>query len=73
MSMGMAGYLDGNGKITIPLKYRKVGDFNSGLAPVLNEDGTKWGYININGDLVIPYNYTDCKKFMEGVASVQIN
>jgi len=65
---GKWGYIDGYGKVIIPLEYEKVGDFSEGLAAV-RKDG-KWGYINLKNEVVIPIEFTNrgVSSFKNGVA-----
>ena len=65
---GKWGYIDGYGKVIIPLEYEKVGDFSEGLAAV-RKDG-KWGYINLKNEVVIPFEFTNrgVSSFKNGVA-----
>ena len=66
---GKWGYIDGYGKVIIPLEYEKVGDFSEGLAAV-RKDG-KWGYINLKNEVVIPIEFTNIgvSSFKNGVAT----
>ena len=66
---GKWGYIDGYGKVIIPLEYEKVGDFSEGLAAV-RKDG-KWGYINLKNEVVIPIEFTNIRvsSFKNGVAT----
>ncbi len=65
---GKWGYIDGYGKVIIPLEYEEVGDFSEGLAAV-RKDG-KWGYINLKNEVVIPIEFTNrgVSSFKNGVA-----
>ena len=65
---GKWGYIDGYGKVIIPLEYEEVGDFSEGLAAV-RKDG-KWGYINLKNEVVIPFEFTNrgVSSFKNGVA-----
>lgn len=65
------GYVNGQGKLTIPRKYRKANDFSEGLAAV-NENGY-WGFINKEGIMVIPAQYNFATDFSEGLAAVNKN
>lgn len=47
------GYIDKTGKTVIPMKYRMVGHFSEGLAPVQDYDTDKWGFIDMNGEMII--------------------
>ena len=66
---GKWGYIDGYGKVIIPLEYEKVGDFSEGLAAVRKDD--KWGYINLKNEVVIPFEFTNrgVSSFKNGVAT----
>lgn len=65
---GKWGYIDGYGKVIIPLEYEEVGNFSEGLAAV-HKDG-KWGYINLKNEVVIPIEFTNrgVGSFKNGVA-----
>ncbi|WP_239004792.1 WG repeat-containing protein [Paenibacillus tepidiphilus] len=66
---GKYGYLNTQGKVTVPLKYANGGDFSDGVAPVQNTAG-KWGYIDKNGKTVIPFKFSFAGSFSEGLAYV---
>ena len=65
---GKWGYIDGYGKVIIPLEYEEVGDFSEGLAAVRKDN--KWGYINPKNEVVIPIEFTnrEVSYFKNGVA-----
>ena len=65
---GKWGYIDGYGKVIIPLEYKEVGNFSEGLAAVRKDD--KWGYINLKNEVVIPIEFTNrgVSSFKNGVA-----
>ena len=65
---GKWGYIDGYGKVIIPLEYEEVGNFSEGLAAVRKDD--KWGYINPKNEVVIPIEFTNKEVgyFKNGVA-----
>jgi len=65
---GKWGYIDGYGKVIIPLEYEEVGNFSEGLAAV-HKDG-KCGYINLKNEVVIPIEFTNrgVGSFKNGVA-----
>ena len=65
---GKWGYIDGYGKVIIPLEYEEVGDFSEGLAAVRKDN--KWGYINLKNEVVIPIEFTNIgvSSFKNGVA-----
>lgn len=50
------GFMDTNGKLVIPLKYRSVEDFQEGLAAVTS-DGNRYGFIDREGKLVLAERY----------------
>ena len=61
------GYIDFEGKTSIPLSYDDAGNFISGFAAVKNND--KYGVINKSGDLIVPFEYDAINAFNdEGVA-----
>ena len=62
------GYIDGYGKVIIPLEYEEVGNFSEGLAAVRKDN--KWGYINLKNEVVIPFEFTNrgVSSFKNGVA-----
>ena len=65
------GYCDAKCNIVIPAKYKKVRDFNDGLAAALN-DNDNWGYINNQGQFVInPIYSIEPGSFCQGVAEVK--
>ena len=66
---GKWGYIDGYGKVIIPLEYEEVRNFSEGLAAV-RKDG-KWGYINLKNEVVIPIEFTNIRvsSFKNGVAT----
>ena len=66
---GKWGYIDGYGKVIIPLEYEEVRNFSEGLAAV-RKDG-KWGYINPKNEIVIPIEFTNKEVgfFKNGVAT----
>lgn len=66
---GKWGYIDGYGKVIIPLEYEEVGDFSEGLAAVRKDN--KWGYINLKNEVVIPIEFTNrgVSSFKNGVAT----
>ena len=66
---GKWGYIDGYGKVIIPLEYEEVGNFSEGLAAVRKDN--KWGYINLKNEVVIPIEFTNIgvSSFKNGVAT----
>ncbi len=67
---GKAGYIDGNGKVVIPLRFDEARNFSEGLAPVRVSDD--WGYIDQTGKLVIKPQFFQADSFSEGIASVGV-
>jgi hypothetical protein len=65
------GFIDGSGKIIIPLCFETVGDFSEGLAR-FERDGN-WGYINTRGEVVIEPKFPWAEEFSEGLAKVQVS
>ena len=64
------GYLDLQGKVTIPIVYDGGLSFSEGLAAVEKDD--KWGYIDRDGKLVIPFKYDTAGLFGNGLAAIQL-
>jgi hypothetical protein len=67
-----SGYLDMDGKIAIPFKYKYVNKFSEGLAAVANEN-TLFGYIDKKGKQIIPFKYQDVDEFNNGFTMVKEN
>ncbi len=65
------GYIDVNGKIMIPFRYKYARKFSEGLAAVAKEDGL-FGYINKQGKVVLPFKYDRADAFTNGIAVVGI-
>lgn len=57
LKKGKYGYMNGQGKIVIPLLYDKAGDFTNGFAIVHNEK-QRAGLINTKGEEIMPCEYT---------------
>jgi len=76
------GFIDRTGKIVIPLKFERVGDFYNGRSVALFRSGTtakscdakggKYGYIDRTGEVVIPPQFDKASDFSEGLAVVKI-
>jgi hypothetical protein len=65
---GRSGYIDGNGKVVIPLRsYEggKPGDFSEGLAHVPHR-----GFMSHTGEIVLPCDYDGAYPFDKGLAWV---
>lgn len=71
MKNRLYGFLGSDGRIVIPMKFDKAGEFHDGLAKVL-ENG-KWGFINKNGNRIIPPIYELARDFSDGLAAVKKN
>jgi hypothetical protein len=72
---GEIGYIDSDGKIVIPKKYKHGGgdgEFHEGLVDIKGENG-KEGYIDIFGKIVIEPIYDRAKAFSGGLAAVEKN
>lgn len=59
---GLMGFVNKQGEVVIPAKYKKVGYFNAGVAWARNMDG-KIGFINKKGDWVIEPNFLAVRDF----------
>ena len=67
---GKWGFVNLKGKTVIKSRYRSVGAFAHGLAPVVNDEG-KWGYIDEKGKTVIDFVYDYAGAFQyNGLAQV---
>jgi hypothetical protein len=68
-------YIDRNGKITIPSRFRSARSFCEGLAAVeekrTNHLETRWGYIDRKGDFAIAPVFETAEDFSEGLAPVR--
>src|SRR5947209_3363006 len=65
---GRMGFVNLQGKVVIPTKFRKVGKFSEGLAAARLEGF--YGYIDHSGNYVIPPIYDYAEEFSEGRAAV---
>ena len=65
------GFVDKNGKETIPLIYQNAYSFGEGLACV--QLNNYWGFIDKSGSVVIPTMYDMAYSFQEGLALVSLN
>jgi WG containing repeat len=65
------GFIDKSGKLSIPMKFDAIGDFNDGLAAVKIK--RKWGYINKQGRIIVHPKFKSAGEFHDGLASVQIH
>jgi len=68
---GNAGFINTDGKLVIPAKFRDAGRFSEGLAPFENSK-SKWGFINAKGNIAIPARFDWAISFSEGLALVQL-
>jgi len=69
----MVGFIDGNGKIAIPAKFKSAGDFSGGLAWA-KDPTSSVGYIDVKGDWVVPPKF-DAGKFYDpetGLARIKM-
>jgi hypothetical protein len=67
------GYLDREGNLAIPSRFRAGGDFSEGLAFVRLSDDGKWGFIDKTGKMVIEPRFDRPFSFHEGRGVVQTN
>jgi hypothetical protein len=70
MDHGHGGFIDGTGKVIIPLCFEAVGDFSEGLARF--ERDKSWGYIDTTGTVIIEPKFPWAEEFSEGLARVQV-
>jgi hypothetical protein len=74
------GYIDKNGKLTIPPKFLATRNFQEGLAAVIPDQGKydiksnnyKWGFADRQGNIKIPAIFDRVKSFSGGLAAVEI-
>ena len=62
------GYIDRNGKLTIPYCWDNAYDFSEGLAVVMDKD-RRYGVIDIQGKVVIPCYHDHLCGFHEGLCA----
>lgn len=67
---GKSGYIDGTGKIIIPLQFDGANEFHDGLA-LVTANGKKL-FIDTTGRVVIKPNFDIVNDFFEGLAAVNI-
>lgn len=68
------GFVNTQGKVTIPLTFEDVTGFNEGIAIVgkkTTDDSLSYGAINTKGQLVIPYQYQSLSGSSEGLISAR--
>lgn len=68
---GKYGFIDKEGKVTVPFIYDSVGRFSEGVALVRQKG--KYGFIDETGKVVIPLIYDYVTDFYEGVSIVTKN
>ncbi|AEA45135.1 WG repeat-containing protein [Fluviicola taffensis] len=68
---GQFGWMDLNGKISIPAQYSTVGFFKEGLAWA--EKSGKYGFVNKANEVVIPFKFSSCNDFDKGRAIVELD
>ncbi|MBR7142479.1 MAG: WG repeat-containing protein [Clostridia bacterium] len=61
-------YINTDGEVVIGERWATVGDFNSGYAPVMN-DQKLWGMIDVNGVLALEPQYPYISFFSEGLVA----
>ena len=64
------GFVDKDGKLVIPPKWRCAHDFYDGLVLVENDYG-KWGFIDEQGNEVIPCKWSEASEFSDGLSRVK--
>ncbi len=67
---GGYGLVQADGKRLCPPRYRQIGAFSEGLAPVQAKNG-HWGYIGRKGGLAVPAVYQMVQPFSEGLAAAK--
>lgn len=70
---GDYGFINTDGKVVIPYKYRYVQNFSEGLAAAILKQGDgKYGFIDQTGKMVIQPKYEMALGFRDGLARVEI-
>lgn len=67
---GLWGFCSPEKKILIECKWKSVGIFSEGLAPVRNNSNNMCGYIDRWGKLIIGYQFCNAGNFSEGLAKI---
>jgi hypothetical protein len=65
------GYVNTDGALVIPPRYKRALFFREDLAPVQDPLTDKWGFIDKSGALTIPCAYDAALPFSEGLAYVE--
>lgn len=68
----LAGFIDVNGRLAVPLLFADVSEYAEGLAAVKDTVTGKWGYVDRAGKFVIQPQYTAALPFCEGLANVRL-
>lgn len=70
------GFIDRAGRVVIPAKYPRVGEFSEGLAAVqvggTHFQGGQWGYVDAAGTEVIAPRFDWAYPFREGLAAIKV-
>lgn len=66
---GKCGFINEEGKLMIPCRWKNAFSFSEGLAKVVNYKG-KFGFVDKSGKLVIPCQWKNAYSFYEGLAGV---
>lgn len=67
------GFINKDGKITIPVSFKRLDLFYNGLAIFTNKTKGTWakcGYVNEKGKVIVSEKYGECSNFSEGLAVV---
>jgi hypothetical protein len=64
------GFIDLKGKVVVPLTYKRVMQFNGGVASVTNDE-VRWGAIDPKGQVVVPLVYDEPLTFHDGLSLVE--
>jgi len=71
---GKWGFINREGKMVIPAKYKDAEGFSEGLAAVnFNEEKSQWGFIDKSGNVVIPAQFEEGWYFKDGLAAIRKN
>lgn len=63
------GFVDGTGRLVVPMHYDQARDFSEGRAAVRR--GTKWGFVDRDGREVVPPRFDEVTDFAGGISKTR--
>ncbi len=72
-TLDKVGYINSEGKLLLPFKYRYGRNFSDGVARVKNSRRGKWIFIDKEGRQAVPGEYDEASSYSNGVASVGLS